>query len=203
MMMTVISGTANSKAQIWHLFTHGEYFQPQRALFKHWIQTGYLQKKKTTEEDQLSLSRPKLDSVTPSSIWQPSPSLLNRNNALLGFSSGGWSSVLSPGMVPPPPVGQEDVERPQAGCLLLLSHLLVKKLVSGLRQAGCPPTGLPSCLPLHQGLLPPRSIFMTPFFWKMVDPPLHNIAPWLVSSSPSPVLHPLDSDTSHFISPIH
>ena len=55
-MITLISGTANSKAQIWHLFTHGEYFQPQRALFKHWIQTGFLQKKKTTEEDQLSLS---------------------------------------------------------------------------------------------------------------------------------------------------
>ena len=49
------------KGTIWHLFTHGEYFQPQRALIKHWIQTGYLQKKKTTEDDQLSLSRPKLD----------------------------------------------------------------------------------------------------------------------------------------------
>ena len=84
-----------NKGSIWHLFTHGEYFQPQRALFKHWIQTGFLQKKKTTEDNQLSLSRPKLDSVTPSSIWQPSPSLLNRNNVLPGFSSGGWFIFLS------------------------------------------------------------------------------------------------------------
>ena len=86
MMMTLISGTANSKAQIWHLFTHGEYFQPQRALIKQWIQTGYLQKKKTTEEDQLSLSRPKLDPVTPSSIWhQAPPCWIN------GATSSGWS----------------------------------------------------------------------------------------------------------------
>ena len=30
----------NSKAQIWCLFDHGEYIQPQRALIKHWIQNG-------------------------------------------------------------------------------------------------------------------------------------------------------------------
>ena len=56
------------KAQIECLFGHGEYFQPQQALIKHWIQTGYLQKKQTTEDDQLSLSRPNLDSKTAVSL---------------------------------------------------------------------------------------------------------------------------------------
>ena len=75
-----------NKGSIWHLFTHGEYFQPQRALFKHWIQTGFLQKKKTTEDNQLSLSRPKLDPVTPSSIWhQAPPCWIN------SATSSGWS----------------------------------------------------------------------------------------------------------------
>ena len=25
-----------NKGSVWHLFTHGKYFQPQRALIKHW-----------------------------------------------------------------------------------------------------------------------------------------------------------------------
>ena len=112
----------------------------------------------------LSLSRSKLDSITPSSIWQPSPSLLNKNNALPGFSSGGWSSVLSPGMVPPPPVGQEDGERPHAGCMLLLSHLLVKMMVSDPRQAAC---RRPVCLPASHSTkgssLPGRSLWPLSF----------------------------------------
>ena len=36
MTMTVLSWTAILKAQIWCLFGHGEYFQPQRTLIKHW-----------------------------------------------------------------------------------------------------------------------------------------------------------------------
>ena len=31
-IMTAVSRTANLKAQIWYLFTHGEYFEAQRAL---------------------------------------------------------------------------------------------------------------------------------------------------------------------------
>ena len=42
--MTVISWTAKSKAQIWDLFPHGEYFQPHRALIKHWIQKWIITK---------------------------------------------------------------------------------------------------------------------------------------------------------------
>ena len=42
--MTVISWTAKSKAQIWDLFAHGEYFQPHRALIKHWIQKWIITK---------------------------------------------------------------------------------------------------------------------------------------------------------------
>ena len=42
--MTVTSWTAKSKAQIWDLFAHGEYFQPHRALIKHWIQKWIITK---------------------------------------------------------------------------------------------------------------------------------------------------------------
>ena len=91
-------------------------------------------------------------------------------------------------MVPPPPVFYHMVKQMMreatAGCMMLLSHLLVKQMMREA-QAGCMmllshptrPAGLPSCLPLHQGVLLPRSIFMTPLFRKMVDPPLLNIAP--------------------------
>ena len=49
--MTVCFVYCNLKGSYWYLPTHGEYFQPQRALIKHWIQNGWLQKRKTTEDN--------------------------------------------------------------------------------------------------------------------------------------------------------
>ena len=95
-----------NKGTIWHLFTHGEYFQPQRALIKHWIQTGYLQKKKTTEDNQLSLSRPKLDPVTPSSIWHQAPPCWINGATSSGWSRRWWATTRLAAVDVVPPAGR-------------------------------------------------------------------------------------------------
>ena len=38
--VTVCFFYCNFKGSNWYLSTHGKYFQPQRALIKHWIQNG-------------------------------------------------------------------------------------------------------------------------------------------------------------------
>ena len=138
-MMTVISWTAKSKAQIWDLFAHGEYFQPHRALIKHWIQKWIITKEENCKGWNFHFFTHYLTwLLLPPFGTKPLRAEQNNSSRVLFWMMEAldWCHLLPSG-------GHGDDERPQAGCMLLLN---------------CQPTGLPSCLPLHQGLLLPRSI---------------------------------------------
>ena len=99
--MTVISGTAKSKAQIWDLFAHGEYFQPHRALIKHWIQKWIITKEENCKGWNFHFFTHYLTwLLLPPFGTKPLRAEQNNNSSSFPrFQALEWS----PGVVPPPP----------------------------------------------------------------------------------------------------
>ena len=87
-------------------------------------------KRRKLQRMKLSLFHSLLDLATPSSIWHQAPPCWAKY-----LLQGSLLDDGSPGLVPPPPEWWPwRWWATQAGCILLLNQ----------------PTGLPSCLPLHQ-----------------------------------------------------